>query len=374
MTVFYLSYQQKPLGCFNSIEYIFDFILEIFHFPTNDIKITQFKIIKFEINRGYPINKFKFVIDKKLHITDENNKRLELNKEQLNKFLKIVQKFNNINSDDITEKKLLEPVNKAIKITPKIKNNIITHKKQFDNEITFYNNTQDIDNLDQELKQYIPHYKNKDFLSYIKLKDKSYNDIDDNIIKDIIETFDTQNKNNIYNKEIPKFRENFIKELNLFKNDSLPSFLKDNIEFYRNNDFTSYIQKYIQSYSDDKNIIDNIIIDVIQKETKFNLLIDERKKENEKSITNTKNKLLIKNFKLYKSDRKMNDKLNKLMEKVDNFEIPEMFLSKFEFFKQSTNTFIEYYKEFINDIDNFINEDDIKEFLNNKNDLDTDSE
>lgn len=102
-----LSYKKTPLGIYNKLYYLFDYILELIRFPDKDISITKFEINIFEVNIGYPISTLimKFNEHKKLFLEETNGKRVEMSQDTFNRFKKIQLHFKNKVKIDITPKK-----------------------------------------------------------------------------------------------------------------------------------------------------------------------------------------------------------------------------------------------------------------------------
>jgi len=90
VNTYLLTYLNKPLGLYSKMSFLFDFILEMFNIPQNNLNLYKFKIYEYEVNRGYPINTFKFnKSNNKLIFLEESEKRVEMNRETFLRFIKI---------------------------------------------------------------------------------------------------------------------------------------------------------------------------------------------------------------------------------------------------------------------------------------------
>lgn len=90
VNTYLLTYMDKPLGLYSNMTFLFDFILEMINVPRNTLNIFKLKIFEYEINRGYPLNVFKFInTNNKLIFQEESEKRVEMNRDTFSRFIKI---------------------------------------------------------------------------------------------------------------------------------------------------------------------------------------------------------------------------------------------------------------------------------------------
>lgn len=96
-----LSYAGTPIGIYNKMAYLMDYLLEISHWPKYNMRIRSVKIFKMEINKGYPIEEYHFDYSdtKKLLFLEKNNNRVDMNDETFNKFIKIKHIYSYKNQD-----------------------------------------------------------------------------------------------------------------------------------------------------------------------------------------------------------------------------------------------------------------------------------
>jgi len=115
VNTYLLTYQNKPLGLYSKMSFLFDFILEIFNLPTNNLSLIKFTIYEYEVNRGYPINTFKFTGDSgKLIFIEESKKRVEMNKETFSRFIKLKNKYSHIFAVKKEEPKIEQPIKQIV--------------------------------------------------------------------------------------------------------------------------------------------------------------------------------------------------------------------------------------------------------------------
>jgi len=107
MNYLLLTYQEKPIGIYSKMNYLFDYLIELSYLPTYSLNFSQIRILEFEMNHGYPINTFSFTTSEKLIFIEESGKRVEMNKDTFSRFLKLSNYFN-------LSKVKAKPVNKII--------------------------------------------------------------------------------------------------------------------------------------------------------------------------------------------------------------------------------------------------------------------
>ncbi|ADO67311.1 hypothetical protein crov278 [Cafeteria roenbergensis virus] len=97
MNSFYLlSYNQVPIGIYNKLPYLFDYILELIRFPSTTLNIYKIEINIFEVNIGYPSATFIFKYNptmSKIFLEETNGKRVEMSSNTFSKFKKIQNYF-----------------------------------------------------------------------------------------------------------------------------------------------------------------------------------------------------------------------------------------------------------------------------------------
>ena len=93
MSSFYLlSYKSVPLGIYNKLHYLFDYILELLRFPDRNIDLTKIEMNHFTVNIGYPNASLKFRLDNRVYLEETNGKRVEMCSDTFTRFKKI-QKY-----------------------------------------------------------------------------------------------------------------------------------------------------------------------------------------------------------------------------------------------------------------------------------------
>lgn len=89
-----LSYQNKPLGIYNNLYYLMDYLLELLYLPNSNLNILQTKINYFVVNISYPNSTFGFTLkDNKLYLEEDNGKRIVMCQDTLQRFFRIRRKF-----------------------------------------------------------------------------------------------------------------------------------------------------------------------------------------------------------------------------------------------------------------------------------------
>ena len=97
MNSFYLlSYNKIPLGIYNKLSYLFDYILELIRFPDKNVNIYKIEINILEVNIAYPTSTLIFKLNKnlnKIFLEESNGKRVEMCSETFSRFKKIQNHF-----------------------------------------------------------------------------------------------------------------------------------------------------------------------------------------------------------------------------------------------------------------------------------------
>ena len=96
MSSFYLlSYKSVPLGIYNKLYYLFDYILELVRFPDKTVDLSKIEINIFEVNIGYPSSSLRFRLDNRVYLEETNGKRVEMCSETFSRFKKIQKYYEN---------------------------------------------------------------------------------------------------------------------------------------------------------------------------------------------------------------------------------------------------------------------------------------
>jgi hypothetical protein len=96
MSSFYLlSYKSVPLGIYNKLHYLFDYILELVRFPDKTVDLSKIEINIFEVNIGYPSSSLRFRLDNRVYLEETNGKRVEMCSETFSRFKKIQKYYEN---------------------------------------------------------------------------------------------------------------------------------------------------------------------------------------------------------------------------------------------------------------------------------------
>ena len=122
MSSFYLlSYKSVPLGIYNKLHYLFDYILEQLRFPDKNIDLTKIEINHFTVNIGYPSSSLCFRLDNRVYLEETNGKRVEMCSDTFSRFKKI-QKYYETKIKNVTARKeknkVTEPVEPVEPVKP----------------------------------------------------------------------------------------------------------------------------------------------------------------------------------------------------------------------------------------------------------------
>jgi len=92
MSKYYLlNYDNRPLGIYNKMSYLLDYILELIRFPGTGINLFKINIHHLEVNKAYPLSKIIFAKrNEKLFLEEsDNNRKIEMFPETFARFKKI---------------------------------------------------------------------------------------------------------------------------------------------------------------------------------------------------------------------------------------------------------------------------------------------
>jgi len=98
-----------PLGIYNKLPYLFDYILELIRFPDNKINIYKIEINILEVNIAYPTSTLNFKLNKNLNkvfLEETTGKRVEMCSETFNKFKKIQKYFSKKQNNNEPKKRI----------------------------------------------------------------------------------------------------------------------------------------------------------------------------------------------------------------------------------------------------------------------------
>lgn len=214
MSKYYLlNYDNRPLGIYNKMFYLLDYILEIIRFPGKAIDIFKIRIHYLEVNKAYPLSKILFINkNNKLYLEEEGDKKIELSSETFKRFKKIRQYYDLVKKDTTknTDDKPQKLTEDEIKLQKEQQEEINKQKKETIHKMNRLNH----------LKKTLENWQNK-FASDIKLynnfKEKLANDEDFKIPELFTEQYkfftllDTENNN---------FQESFTEYFIQFNQDS----------------------------------------------------------------------------------------------------------------------------------------------------------
>lgn len=97
MSEYYLlSYKSVPLGIYNKLCYLLDYILELIRFPDKNINLDYVEINLFSVNIAYPSSTLVFKQNsnnKRIYFEELNGKRVEMSDETFTRFKKIQNHF-----------------------------------------------------------------------------------------------------------------------------------------------------------------------------------------------------------------------------------------------------------------------------------------
>jgi hypothetical protein len=132
-----LNYDNRPLGIYNKMPYLLDYILEIIRFPGREINLFKISIHHLEVNKAYPLSKIIFAKrNEKLFLEEfDNNRKIEMFPETFARFKKIRVYYDSKNkktkkNEDKKEPKKKELSEEEIKKLEEEKDRIDKEKKE----------------------------------------------------------------------------------------------------------------------------------------------------------------------------------------------------------------------------------------------------
>lgn len=246
MSSFYLlSYKSVPLGIYNKLHYLFDYILELVRFPDKTVDLSKIEINIFEVNIGYPSSSLRFRLDNRVYLEETNGKRVEMCSETFSRFKKIQKYYENTKTKkNVIAKKEEKPL-KTEEIVEKIV------KQLSPEEIKEIEEKQK--KVNEEQKQTI--YEMNRLKRHMKLVDKWMNkyNTDLQLFKDFKEK-----RENDESFEIPEMfieTNNFFEEMEDIENCFSDYFIKFNTDSELDINELEELMGEIESDSDDTDSI-----------------------------------------------------------------------------------------------------------------------
>ena len=117
MSKYYLlNYDNRPLGIYNKMPYLLDYILEIIRFPGREINLFKISIHHLEVNKAYPLSKIIFAKrNEKLFLEEcDNNRKIEMFPETFARFKKIRVYYDSKNKKTKKNEDKKEPEKKKL--------------------------------------------------------------------------------------------------------------------------------------------------------------------------------------------------------------------------------------------------------------------
>lgn len=117
MSKYYLlNYDNRPLGIYNKMPYLLDYILEIIRFPGKEINLFKISIHHLEVNKAYPLSKIIFAKrNEKLFLEEcDNNRKIEMFPETFARFKKIRVYYDSKNKKTKKNEDKKEPEKKEL--------------------------------------------------------------------------------------------------------------------------------------------------------------------------------------------------------------------------------------------------------------------
>lgn len=114
---FLLIYDSVPLGIYNKLCYLLDYILELTRFPGKKIDLTKIEINNLNVNIAYPDATLVFKINEKqdkIFLEETNGKRVEMCQETFTRFKKIQKYYKQIKINKKDPKKENKPIVKEL--------------------------------------------------------------------------------------------------------------------------------------------------------------------------------------------------------------------------------------------------------------------
>lgn len=219
---FLLSYDSVPLGIYNKLCYLLDYILELARFPGKNLLLTKIRIYNFNVNIAYPDSTLVFKPNEtkeKIFLEEISGKRVEMCQETFRRFKKIQKYYKKTNKSKI-QKKDVKPETIPEKNTLEDKANIEDIKKEINEKQSKLNEEHkktiyEMNRLKHQIKM-VSKWQNKfkeDLKLYKKFQESKKEDEDFKIPEMFEETFN-------FFEESEKPEETFTEYFVIFNDDS----------------------------------------------------------------------------------------------------------------------------------------------------------
>lgn len=250
MSEYYLlSYKSVPLGIYNKLSYLLDYILELIRFPDKNVNLFNIEINLFNVNIAYPSSTLIFkenINNKRIYFEELNGKRVEMSDETFTRFKKIQNHFmkNKENTENTKKNKNIKLIENKKEEIKEIKEKKIVTQQELD-EIE-----KELDEIEKKTEE-------------IKEEQK------DNIHK--------MNRMKRHMKVLANWQNKFIEDLKLYENfiekqkenDKfiIPEMFEETFNFLKdfenpNEQFTEYFMKFNKDSNLDMDEIINLLNEI----------------------------------------------------------------------------------------------------------------